>query len=140
MATASLKIRNLTPVVTSTTALVLTLAFALRATPALAVHDEGIFQLDGDAKASTCSGSGSGISSFGDSVGCTGEDWDTLYTCTGGGTLGSTCTSATPCDANSDGVLSGTECTTNHAAAIAVLAVDPSPLSIFTVGGSKDDN
>ena len=139
MASASLTIRKLMPLGTSTTALVLTLAFALRVTPAFAVHDEGIFQLDGDAKASTCSGNGPGISSFGDSVGCTGEDWDDLYTCTGGGSLGSTCTSAIPCDANSDGVLSGTECTTNHAAAIALLAVDPSPLSIFTGGGSKDE-
>src|SRR6266550_4001832 len=120
-------------------AVVLTLAFALEATPAFAVHDEGIFQLDGDAKAATCSGNGPGISSFGDSIGCNGEDWDTLYTCTGGGSLGSTCTVALPCDANGDGVLSGTECTTNHASAIAVLAVDPAPLSIFTGGGSKDE-
>src|SRR2546428_212131 len=120
-------------------AVVLTLAFALEATPAFAVHDEGIFQLDGDAKAATCSGNGPGISSFGDSIGCNGEDWDTLYTCTGGGSLGSTCTVALPCDVNGDGVLSGTECTTNHASAIAVLAVDPAPLSIFTGGGSKDE-
>src|SRR5213595_366614 len=120
-------------------AVVLTLAFALEATPAFAVHDEGIFQLDGDAKAATCSGNGPGNSSFGDSIGCNGEDWDTLYTCTGGGSLGSTCTVALPCDVNGDGVLSGTECTTNHASAIAVLAVDPAPLSIFTGGGSKDE-
>ena len=122
-------------------AVVLTVAFALalEVTPAFAVHDEGIFQLDGDAKAATCSGNGPGNSSFGDSIGCNGEDWDTLYTCTGGGSLGSTCTVALPCDVNGDGVLSGTECTTNHASAIAVLAVDPAPLSIFTGGGSKDE-
>jgi hypothetical protein len=125
----------------TTMAVVLTLAFALAlgVTPAFAVHDDGIFQLDGDAKEATCSGNGPGISSFGDSIGCTGEDWDTLYTCTGGGTLGSTCTSAIPCDANSNGVLDAGECTTNHASAISVLAVDPAPLSIFTGGGSKDE-
>src|SRR5438128_12208748 len=97
-------------------AVVLTVAFALalEVTPAFAVHDEGIFQLDGDAKAATCSGNGPGISSFGDSVGCNGDDWDTLYTCTGGGSLGSTCTSAIPCDANSDGALSRTQCTSNQ--------------------------
>src|SRR5919198_565350 len=139
MTSASSKIRKLMPVCTSTMGVALTLAFALRATPASAVHDDDIFQLDGDAKASTCSGSGPGISSFGDSIGCTGEDWNNLYTCTGGGSLGSTCSSAVPCDANGDGVLSGTECTTNHASAIALLAVDPSPLSIFTGGGSKDE-
>src|SRR5439155_16871528 len=122
----SLTIRKLMPLGTSTTALVLTLAFALRVTPAFAVHDEGIFQLDGDAKASTCSGNGTGISSFGDSIGCTGDDWDDLYTCTGGGSLGSTCTTAIP------GV-------GNNATAIAALAIDPSPKSIFTGGGSKDE-
>jgi hypothetical protein len=119
--------------------LTLAVALALGATSAFAVHDEGIFQLDGDAGNATCSGNGPGISSFGDSVGCTGEDWDTLYTCTGGGSLGSTCTSANPCDANGDGTLSGTECTANHANAISVLAVDPAPLSIFIGGGSKDE-
>ena len=139
MISASSKIRKLMPFCTSTMGVALTLAFALRATPASAVHDDDIFQLDGDAKASTCSGNGPGISSFGDSIGCTGEDWNSLYMCTGGGSLGSTCSSAVPCDANGDGVLSGTECTTNHASAIALLAVDPSPLSIFTGGGSKDE-
>src|SRR2546428_13061672 len=86
-------------------AVVLTLAFALRVTPAFAVHDEGIFQLDGDAKASTCSGNGPGISSFGDSVGGTGEDWDDPYTWTGGRSPRSARTIATPRQANNDCLL-----------------------------------
>jgi len=92
-------------------------AMALGATPAFATHNDGIFQLDGDAKAATCGGS------FGGTIGCTGDDWDNLYTCPADGVLG--CTKATP------GV-------GNHAAAISDLVVDLSPSSIFTGGGSKD--
>src|SRR3989449_4075117 len=92
-------------------------AMALGATPAFATHNDGIFQLDGDAKAATYGGA------FGGGIGCTGDDWDNLYTCPSGGLLG--CTKATPGVGNS-------------AAAISDLVVDLSPASIFTGGGSKD--
>src|SRR5438552_1270102 len=120
-------------------ALALAFALALGVGPVFAVHDDGIFQIDGDAQKVTCGTAFPNASPPPDFFGCTGEDWDTLYTCTGGGSLGSTCTTAIPCDANGDGFLTGTECTTNHANAISVLAVDPAPMSIFTGGGSKDE-
>ena len=106
-----------TVLISTTRLMVLLAAMALGATPALATHNDGIFQLDGDAKAATCGGS------FGGTIGCTGDDWDNLYTCPADGVLG--CTKATP------GV-------GNHAAAISDLVVDLSPSSIFTGGGSKD--
>ncbi len=56
-------------------------ALALGATPALATHNNGIFQLDGDAKAATCGGA------FAGTIGCTGDDWDNLYTCPADGVL-----------------------------------------------------
>src|SRR5438128_12020831 len=96
MASASLTIRKLMPLGTSTTALVLTLAFALRVTPAFAVHAEGIFQLDGDAKASICSGSGPGIPSSRGRALCMGEVGDNPETCTGSRTRGPTRVSAHP--------------------------------------------
>src|SRR2546425_1067510 len=108
--------------------LTLTCGLALGAMPAFAVHDDGIFQIDGDALEATC-----GTAFLG--AGCTGEDWDTLYTCASGGGLG--CVAAIPCDSNSDGVQDA--CVDNHAAAISVLTVDESPASIFTGGGSKDE-
>src|SRR2546426_10978290 len=92
-------------------------ALALGATPALAAHNDGVFQIDGDARAATCGGS------FPGTIGCTGDDWDKLYTCPADGVLG--CTKATPGVGNS-------------AAAISDLVVDLSPVSIFTGGGSKD--
>src|SRR5215475_2948671 len=93
-------------------------ALMFGALPAWAVHDDGIFQVDGDAKAATCG------AAFGGGASCTGDDWDNDYTCTAGGTPG--CTKATP----------GTG---NAADAIGDLVVDPSPASIFTGGGSKDE-
>src|SRR2546426_4636998 len=97
--------------------LVLIAALALGATPALASHNDGVFQIDGDVKASTCG------TAFGGTIGCTGDDWDSLYTCPSGGGLG--------CTANTPGV-------GNSAAEIAPLVTDLSPASIFTGGGSKD--
>src|SRR2546425_446301 len=92
-------------------------ALALGATPALAAHNDGVFQIDGDARAATCGGS------FPGTIGCTGDDWDKLYTCPADGVLG--CTKATPGVGNS-------------ATQISDLVVDLSPSSIFTGGGSKD--
>src|SRR5262249_15658477 len=94
-------------------------ALALGTTSAYAVHNDGIFQLDGDVQAATCG------TAFGGGVGCTGDDWNSLCSCSAGGGLGN-CTKATP------GVGNG-------AAAIADLVTDPSPLSIFQTGGSKDE-
>ena len=93
-------------------------SLALASTPALAVHNDGIFQIDGDAQTSTCG------TAFGPGVGCTGDDWDSLYTCSKDGVLG--CTASTPGVGNS-------------AAEIAPLVVDLSSSdTIFTGGGSKD--
>src|SRR3989454_10968556 len=110
-----MKLRTL--LISTTWLMVVLVAMALGATPALATHNNGIFQLDGDAKAATCGGA------FGGTIGCTGDDWDNLYTCPADGVLG--CTKATPGVGNS-------------AAAISDLVVDLSPSSIFTGGGSKD--
>jgi len=113
--------KTLRELVPSTLALICTvsaLVLAVSVPPALAVHNDGIFQVDGDAKASTCG------TAFG-GAGCAGDDWDTLYTCPSPpSTLG--CTKATPGVGNS-------------AAAISDLVVDLSPASIFTGGGSKDE-
>jgi len=98
-------------------AVVLFATLALGVTPALAVHNDGVFQVDGDAQASTCG------TAFGGGVGCTGDDWDNLYMCVPGGGLG--------CSTNTPG-------TGNGAAAISDLVVDLAPASIFTGGGSKD--
>jgi hypothetical protein len=118
-------------------AVVLTLAFAvaLGTTAAFAVHDDGIFQLDGDALNATCGAAFPNGTPPPPFLGCTGEDWDTLYTCASDGALG--CAHAIPCDSNGDGVQD--VCSDNHANQISVLVTDPSPLSIFTGGGSKDE-
>ncbi len=96
---------------------------ALGATPALAAHNDGVFQLDGDARASTCGTAFPNASPPPPFLGCTGDDWDKLYTCPADGVLG--CTKATPGVGNS-------------AVQISDLVVDLSPSSIFTGGGSKD--
>jgi hypothetical protein len=89
--------------------LVLVAALALGAAPARAVHNDGIFQIDGDVL-HTPTGSG--------------DDWQDLYTCPSPPTtLG--------CTANTPGI-------GNSAVEIAPLVVDLSPASIFTGGGSKD--
>ena len=98
-------------------------SLALASTPALAVHNDGIFQIDGDAKAGTCGTAFPNPTPPPPFLGCTGDDWDNLYTCPADGVLG--CSKATP------GVGNG-------AAAISDLVVDLSPASIFTGGGSKD--
>src|SRR5437867_1094738 len=98
-------------------AALLALLLAVGVPPALAVHNDGIFQVDGDVQTGTCGGA------FGGTIGCTGDDWNNLYTCPADGVLG--CTKATP------GV-------GNNAAAISDLVVDLAPASIFTGGGSKD--
>src|SRR5436190_23735052 len=85
-------------------------AMALGTTSAYAVHNDGIFQLDGDVRAATCG------TAFGGSVGCSGDDWNSLYTCPAGGGIGG-CTKATP------GVGNG-------AAAIADPVTELSPLTI----------
>src|SRR5689334_11314707 len=88
-------------------------AIALGVTPAFAVHNDGIFQIDGDAFNNTCGGA------FG-TAGCTtGDDWNNLYTCT---TAEGNCTPAVPGTGNS-------------ASVIAQLVFDPPPLTIFTGGG-----
>ena len=100
------------------------------------VHDLGIFQLDGDAFVGTCGGTATGPSAFGGLTGCTGDDWDNLYTCHG--TFGD-------CTTNTAGNPSGGSCTpgqappNNCASVIAQFKVDPAPFSIFTGGGSKDE-
>lgn len=91
---------------------------AFGVTPAYAVHSDGYFQLDGDAKAATCG------TAFG-GLGCVGDDWDSLYTCISPPT-GLGCTRKDP------GVGNG-------AKAISVLIVDLAPASIFRGGGSKDE-
>jgi len=93
-------------------------ALLLCAAPVRAVHDDGIFQLDGDALQATCG------TAFGGGLSCTGDDWDDDYTCTAGGGQG--CAEATP----------GTG---NGADAIGEYVLDPAPASIFTGGGSKDE-
>ncbi|PYM82808.1 MAG: hypothetical protein DME09_13040 [Candidatus Rokuibacteriota bacterium] len=97
-------------------AVVLLATLVLGVTPAVAVHNDGIFQVDGDAQTSTCG------TAFG-GLGCGGDDWDNLYMCVADGVLG--------CSTNMPG-------TGNNAAAISDLVVDLSPASIFTGGGSKD--
>src|SRR5690349_2239681 len=82
------------------------------ASPAFAVHNDGTFQVDGDAFKATCGGAFTG------QIGCTGDDWNVLYSCPSTGTLGQ-CTKATP------GV-------NNGAAAIADLITDGANKSIFT--------
>ena len=102
---------------------VLVAALALGATPALAVHNDGVFQVDGDVQASTCGTAFPNPSPPPPFLGCSGDDWSNLYTCPADGVLG--CTKATPGVGNS-------------AAQISDLVVDLSPASIFTGGGSKD--
>src|SRR5437773_11648358 len=92
-------------------------ALAFAATPAYAVHDDGIFQIDGDAFHNTCG------TSFG-GLGCIGDDWSDLYTCSG--------TAEGDCSANTPGV-------GNNAKVISDFVYDPAPLTIFTGGGSKDE-
>ena len=106
------------------TALLAALLFGVA--PAYAVHNDGVFQLDGDAKASTCGGGplATGPSAFGGTIGCGGDDWNTLYNCAAGGGLG--------CTKNVPGVGNG-------ATAISDLITDLSPKSIFRGGGSKDE-
>ena len=87
-------------------------------TPAYAVHNDGVFQLDGDAKAATC-----GLSFLG--LGCMGDDWDSLYTCI-----------SPPAGLGCDKKVPGAG---NSAKAISVLVVDVAPASIFRGGGSKDE-
>jgi hypothetical protein len=98
-------------------AIVLFATLALGVPPAVAVHNDGVFQVDGDVQTNTCG------TAFGSGVGCTGGDWDALYMCPADGVLG--CSKAAP------GV-------GNNAAAISDLVVDVAPASIFTGGGSKD--
>jgi hypothetical protein len=102
----------------TTCAILCVAASAFGSAPAFAVHNDGIFQIDGDPQTSTCG------TAFGSGVGCSGDDWDRLYTCSADGSLG--CTASTP------GVGNG-------AAEIAPLVVDLSSAdTIFTGGGSKD--
>src|SRR5712664_2638324 len=110
-----MKLRTL--LISTTPLIVLLAAMALGPTPGFATHNDGIFQIDGDAGAGTCGGS------FGGTIGCTGDDWTNLYSCPADGVLG--CTKGTPGVGNS-------------ATAISDLVVDLSPASIFTGGGSKD--
>jgi hypothetical protein len=77
--------------------------------PALAVHNDGTFEIDGDVIPNS-------IPNAVDSTGTPGPDWQTLFTCTASG-----CTQ-----------------TAAGAAASAAFVLDPAPLSIFTGGGSKD--
>ena len=110
--------------------LVLVGALALGATPALAVHSsggavQGALQIEGDV----CGGGSLGSPAPAGCVDPAGaDDWDNLYSCSG--TLG-VCSPATPgtCAA-------GVGC--NSATDIAALVFDPSPISIFTGGGSMD--
>jgi hypothetical protein len=95
-------------------------ALALGATPALAAHDDGVFQIEGDAKASTYGMSFPNASPTPPFLACTGNDWDQLYTCPADGVSGST--KATPGVGDS-------------AIQISDLVVDLSPSSIFTDGG-----
>ncbi len=93
--------------------LVLLAALALGVTPALAVHNDGYFQIEGDV----CGGGPIPLSAS--CVDTTGDDWDNLITCSG--TLGN-------CSA-----------VQGNAAEVPVFVFDPAPNSIFTGGGSKDD-
>src|SRR5215471_12804271 len=101
----------------------------LAATPAYAVHNDGVFQIDGDGEkgpsSTSCGGnpSGTGPSSFGGTIGCTGDDWNVLYSCPTTGALGTNCTKATPGVGNS-------------AVAIADLITNLTNGPIFTSGGS----
>src|SRR5262245_4032932 len=94
----------------TTIGVVLALAFALvlGIGPVFAVHDDCVFQIDGDAQEATCGTAFPNANPPPAFLGCDGDDWDTLYTCTADGDLG--CTAAVPCDANGNGVLDGTEC------------------------------
>ncbi len=93
--------------------LVLLAALALGVTPALAVHSDGYFQIEGDV----CGGGPIPLSST--CVDTTGDDWDNLITCSG--TLGN-CVAVQ-----------------GNAAEVPVFVFDPAPNSIFTGGGSKDE-
>jgi hypothetical protein len=79
-------------------------ALALGIAPVFAVHNDGVFQIDGNV----LPGDG------------TGDDWQTLFTCTPGGEPG--CTDSQDGDATDRSSV-----------------VDQAPLSIFTTGGSKDE-
>ncbi len=106
-----------------------TIALGFAVPPAYAVHDDGIFQVDGDAFFATCG------SAFGGTIGCTGDDWDDLYSCTG---IFGDCSATVPGDPT--GVGSKTVgSATNSANVIATFQFDPSPVTIFTGGGSKDE-
>src|SRR5438876_804960 len=96
--------------------------FMLAATPAYAVHDDGLFQLDGNVNRATC-----GVSFPGYSCPPSTDDWDNLYSCPNTGAVGSGCTKSVPGIGNS-------------ASAIADLITDVANASIFTTGGSKDEN
>src|SRR5512147_2125799 len=77
--------------------------------PVFAVHNDGTFEIDGDVIPNT-------IPNSVDPTGSPGPDWQTLFTCTASG-----CTQ-----------------TAAGTAASAAFVLDPAPQSIFTGGGSKD--
>ncbi len=79
------------------------------AQPALAVHNDGTFEIDGDVIPNS-------IPNPVDPTGLPGPDWQTLFTCNASG-----------CTPTAAGI-----------AASASFVVDPAPQSIFTGGGSKD--
>src|SRR5690242_2455057 len=99
----------------------------------IGVHNLGLFQIDGDATASCgASFNPGGVGT----VGCTGDDWDSLYVCTGA-FLGD-------CTKNAAGDPTGTGTKTvsgamNRAFVISDLVTDAPELSIFIGGGSKDE-
>jgi hypothetical protein len=88
--------------------IVFSAALALGAAPALAVHNDGTFEIDGDVLTHNIPGNGI--------PGSPGPDWQDFFTCTS--------TGCTPTPA-------GTAASAAHVS-------DPAPQSIFTGGGSKD--
>src|SRR5262245_29109579 len=117
--------------------LVIVAVMALSVTPALAVHNDGIFQLDGDAFKATCG------TAFGAGVGCTGDDWNQLYSCS---TSQGNCDARPACDLAGNGTNNNPDpacagnANANHANVISDFVFDPAPMSIFTGGGSKDES
>lgn len=87
--------------------LVLVAALALGITPVFAVHDDGVFEIDGD------------VHPFNGPTGTLAEDWQTLFACPPGAPPGCTSSGLGGASARS-------------------FVLDPSPFSIFTGGGSKD--
>jgi hypothetical protein len=109
--------KQVRPVAATIAASAAAIMFGFGATPAFAVHNDGNFQIEGDV----CGG---GTITTGTPVACVdtppADDWDSLFTCSG---AQGNCTLNVP---------------PGNAAEPPTFVYDPGNVSVFTGGGSKD--